>query len=227
MPKPSRRRWKPLPIRAKRSNALRHAVLAAAWLALAAHAAPLAEKKAERKELQGRIDVLRRDLAKSEETKAYAADQLRETESSISHANRRLHVLGTARGEVQAELGELDQQTRRLLRQTDTQQHQLSRLMFRHYLGGDADALQLLIAGRDPNQTARDYHFLTLLSRAKAELIAGLRTAAAEKKRLAEAARAKGEELAGIERQQRQSMLAKLAGRIKMQRREIETLRHD
>lgn len=240
MPKPSRRRWTPLPTRAKRSSALRLAALAAAWLALAAAAAPLADKKAERKELQGRIDVVRRDLARSEETRASAADQLRETESAISHANRRLHALGTARGEVQAELGELDWQTRRLLRQTDAQQHQLSRLMFRHYLGGDADALQLLIAGRDPNEAARDRHFLTLLSRAKAELIAGLRTAAAERKRLAEAARAKNEELAGIERQQqaeragllaqrqqRQAMFVKVADRIKAQRRELGALRRD
>lgn len=229
-----------MPTRAKRSSALRLAALAAAWLALAAAAAPLADKKAERKELQGRIDVVRRDLARSEETRASAADQLRETESAISHANRRLHALGTARGEVQAELGELDWQTRRLLRQTDAQQHQLSRLMFRHYLGGDADALQLLIAGRDPNEAARDRHFLTLLSRAKAELIAGLRTAAAERKRLAEAARAKNEELAGIEqqqqaeragllaqRQQRQAMFVKVADRIKAQRRELGALRRD
>ena len=112
--------------------------------------------------------------------------------------------------------------------------------MFRHYLRGDADALQLLIAGRDPNQAARDYHFLTLLSKAKADLIGSLRAAAAEKKRLSEAARAKSDKLAEIEkqqqqehaamltqRQQRQAMLAKVADRIKAQRREIDTLKRD
>jgi len=240
MPRPSRRRWKPLPIRAKPSSSLRCAVLATAWFGLAAHAAPLADKKAEHQELQGRLDALRRDLGKSEESKAGAADQLRETESAISHANRRLHALGAARGGVQTELADLDQQARHLSRQTEAQQQQLSRLMFRHYVAGEGDALQLLMAGRDPNQTARDYHFLTLLSRAKAELIGGLRSAAAEKRRLAEAARAKGEELAGIEkqqqaeragllaqRQQRQAMLAKVADRIKAQRRELGALRRD
>lgn len=240
MPRPSRRRWTPLPIKAKPSKGLRYAVLAAAWLALAAHAAPLAEKKAERKELQGRIDALRRDLSKSEESKASAADSLRATESAISHANRRLHALGATRGEVQAELADLDLQTRRLVRQTDAQQQQLARLLLRRYQRGDADALQLLIAGQDPNQTARDRHFLTLLSRAKADLIDSLRAAAAEKKQLTDAAREKSEKLAAIEaqqqseraglqaqRQQRQALLVQMAGRIKAQRREIDTLRRD
>ena len=229
-----------MPTRARRSNSLRRAVFAAAWLACAVHAAPLAEKKAEQKELQGRIDALQRDLARSEESKASAADQLRGTESAISDANRRLRELSAARSEVQGELAALEQQTQRLLRQTDSQQQHLSTLMFRHYVRGDADALQTLIAGRDPNQAARDHYFLTQLSRAKAELIGDLRTASAEKKRLADAAREKSDKLAAIERQQqferagllaqrhqRQAMLAKVADRIKAQRREIGALKRD
>lgn len=229
-----------MPIRAKRSKGLAALVVAAAMAAGAAFAAPVAEKKAELKELQSRIDTLRRDLAKTEESRAYAADQLRDTESAISDANRRLRELGESRREVQVELSQLDQQTQRLLKQTESQQQQLSRLMFRHYVGGDADALQLLIAGRDPNQAARDYHFLTLLSRAKADLIGSLREAAAEKRKLTESAREKGARLAEIERkqqderagllgqrQQRQAMLAKVADRIKAQRREIDTLKRD
>lgn len=229
-----------MPTRARRSKRLPAAALAAAWLACAAWAAPLADKKAEQKELQGRIDALQRDLARSEESKAYAADQLRGTESAISDANRRLRELAASRGEVQSELAALEQQTQRLLRQTDSQQQHLSKLMFRHYVRGDADALQTLIAGRDPNQAARDHYFLTQLSKAKAQVIGDLRTAATEKKRLAEAAREKSEKLAAIERQQqteragllaqrqqRQAMLAKVADRIKAQRREIGALKRD
>jgi len=205
-----------------------------------ASGAPLAEKKAEHTELKGRIDALQRDLARSEESKAYAADQLRGTESAISNANRRLRELSASRGEVQGELADLEQQTQRLLRQTDSQQQHLSRLMFRHYVRGDADALQTLIAGRDPNQAARDHYFLTQLSKAKAEIIGDLRTAAAEKRRLADAAREKAEKLAAIERQQqseragllaqrqqRKAMLGKVADRIKAQRREIGALKRD
>lgn len=226
-----------MPIKARLS---RSALLLALWLPALAPAAPIAEKKAELGELRGRIDALRRDLAKSEESKASAADQLRETESSISDANRRLHELGQARAQTQGELGDLEQQTQRLLHQTETQQQQLARLMFRHYVRGETDALQLVIAGHDPNQAARDYHFLTLLSKAKADLIGSLRTAAAEKARLADAAREKADKLAAIEqqqqqeraalltqRQQRHATLAKVADRIKAQRRDIDAMRHD
>ncbi|MGE5467852.1 MAG: peptidase M23, partial [Ignavibacteria bacterium] len=150
-----------MPIRARPSKAALLPLLLALWLPAGAGAAQIAEKKAELGDLRGRIDALRRDLAKSEESKAYAADQLRETESSISDANRRLRELGLARAQTQAELSDLDQQTQRLLRQTETQQQQLARLMFRHYVRGESDALHLVLAGRDPNQAARDYHFLT------------------------------------------------------------------
>jgi septal ring factor EnvC (AmiA/AmiB activator) len=200
----------------------------------------VAEKKAELKELQGRITTLTRDLAKAEESKSYAADQLREAETTISTANRRLFELTAQRSAIQAELADLESQTQKLLRQTETQQQQLSRLLFRQTLRGDPDALQVLIAGRDPNQMARDSYFLTQLSRAKADLIGSLRVAASEKKRLAAAARDKGLQLAAIEkqqqeeraallvqRQQKQAMLAKLADRIRSQQKEISSLRRD
>ncbi|TRZ70236.1 MAG: peptidase M23, partial [Rhodocyclaceae bacterium] len=60
----------------------------------AAKPAQVEVKRGQLKELQGRIESLHRDLAKSEETKAYAADQLKETESAISAAKRGLHELG-------------------------------------------------------------------------------------------------------------------------------------
>lgn len=226
-----------MPTRARPSRA---ALLLALWLPAAALAAPIAERKAELTELHGRIETLRRDLARSEESKAYAADQLRGTESSISDANRRLRELGLARAQTQAELADLDRQTQRLLRQTETQQQQLAKLMFRHYVRSDADALQLIIAGRDPNQAARDYHFLTLLSKAKADLIGSLRAAAAEKTLLTAAARDKADKLSAIEQQQqqeraalvaqrhqRQATLAKAADRIRAQRREMGAMQRD
>jgi septal ring factor EnvC (AmiA/AmiB activator) len=206
----------------------------------AAKPAQVEIKRGQLKELQGRIDSLHRDLAKSEETKAYAADQLKETESAISAAKRGLHELGLQRAEVQAELLDLQQQARRLEAQIAAQQGQLGRLLYRHYVNGETDALQMILAGNDPNQAARDLHYLTLLSRAKADLLGVLHTTLGEKQRLADAARAKRDQLAAIEQkqqrqhaallvqqQQRQGMLVKLAGKIKEQRREIGALKVD
>jgi len=167
---------------------------------------------------------------------------LRETESAISTANRRLKELGDSRAETQAELIALESQQQLLNQQTASQQAQLGRLLRQQHradAGGD-DALQTLIKGRDPNLAARDWHFLTLLSRAKADLIRSLSVAAAEKRQLAEAARAKAAEIARIETRrqeeratllaksrERQAVLARIADQIRGQRREIDTLKRD
>jgi murein hydrolase activator len=234
-----------LPIKARPSSGacLIGALLAALspWVATAAtKAAQKAELKEQHGELRQRIEALRHDLAKSEESRAYAADQLMETESAISDANRGLRHLVEQRGAVHGEMRELESQARRLAEQTEAQQAQLSRLLFRHYTRGENDALRTLLAGRDPNQAALDYQFLARLSRAKAELIADLRDKAREKKRLTDAAREKNAELAAIEQKQqlarsrlleqqkqRQVLLARTADKIKAQRREIGTLQKD
>jgi septal ring factor EnvC (AmiA/AmiB activator) len=197
-------------------------------------------KKEELHDLKGRIEALRREMASAEESKASAADQLREAESAISTVNRRLHELGLESARLRADLAELDAQGKRLDRQGGAQQAQLSQVLNRQFVGGDADAMKLLLSGHDPNQAARDRYFLTLLSRAKADLIQRLRVAAEEKRQLAETVRERQAQLAAIERQQqesraqllerkkqRQTQLAAIADRLKAQRREITTLKRD
>lgn len=211
----------------------------------AATAAPSrkAELGQQQKELRGRIENLRRDLAKEEESRADVAEQLRENESAISDANRGLRKLAEQRAAVQEQLRDLETQSRRLAEQTEHQQRQLSTLLNRNFTrGGQAqgDAFNLLLAGRDPNQAALDYHYLKKLSQAKAGLIEDLRDKAREKKHLAAAAREKSDEISAIEQKQqharaallekqrqRQALLARISDRIQAQRREIGALRKD
>lgn len=210
------------------------------FLAAPAFAAAIDSKKEELQDLKVRIESLRRDMAKAEESKTYAADQLRETESAISDVNRRLRELGAEGSGLKAELADLDKQGRRLEHQAGTQQDQLARLLNRQFVGGDSDALKLLLSGKDPGQAARDRHFLTLLSRAKVDLIQQLRAVAAEKQRLADAVRERQARLAEVERKEQESRaqllegkkqrlmtLAAIADRLKVQRREIDTLKRD
>ncbi|MBI4995830.1 MAG: hypothetical protein HZC22_02805, partial [Rhodocyclales bacterium] len=200
-----------MPTRARRSSGAVAGVLLAVICGTALAAAP-ATRKAELKERQGevreRIETLRRDLAKTEESRADVADQLRESESAISDANRGLHQLGQKRAAVQGDIRALESQSRRLAEQTAVQQDHLSRLFYRHYTHGsrvEMDAFSLLMSGRDPNQAALDYQYLKSLSQAKADLIADLRAKEKEKKRLAGAARDKNAELEAIEEKQRQA----------------------
>lgn len=214
--------------------------IATAILMAPALAASVDGKKEELQDLKGRIDSLRRELAAGEESKAQAADKLREAEQAISDTNRRIRELGRESAALKGDLATLETQAANLDRDSGAQRERLARLLNRQFAGGDSDALALILAGRDPNQAARDKHFLTLLSQAKADLITRLRTAAAEKKRLADAVRERHALLADLQRQeqeqrsqlvtrkqQRQSQLAVIAGRLKTQRKEIATLKRD
>lgn len=247
MRKLSSGQWTRLPIKARPSKSAVFGVSAIclAFVCGAAFAAPQAARKAEaqRGEVRERIETLRRDLAKTEESRAYAVDQLRATELAISDVNRGLHQLGEKRSAVQDEIRALDNQSRRLAEQTVIQQEHLSRLLYHYYTHGNrtgADAFSLLLSGRDPNQASLDSQYLKYLSQAEAELIADLRAKEKEEQRLADAARDKKAELEAIEekqrqararlfdqQKQRQTVLAQTAEKIKAQRNEIGALQRD
>jgi len=184
--------------------------------------------------------VLQKDIARAEESRADAAEELRETEKAISEASRKLRELAAERAEAQTALSQLNAQSQQLSARIATQQAQLGRLFTRQYYAGETDSLRHLLSGNDPNQLARDAHYLSLLSRAKADLIRNLGGILEEKKRLAGLARAKAEELAEIEQRQqrersglieqqkkRQAVLARLSDRIQAQRREVDKLKRD
>ena len=216
------------------------ATLLAAALSCAQAQDARTEKKAELRELQGRIDSLRKDLAKSESHRSEATDSLKETEQAISTSNRKLRELGENRAELRRDLNDLEVQSARLERQIGSQQRHIGALLYRQYLRGDNDAMKLLLSGEDPNQLARDYHYLKLLSQAKTEVVDDLRDALAEKQKLADAVRDRTEQLAENEKKQqeqrqallaqqkqRQVVLAGIADKIKSQRKEIETLKQN
>ena len=203
-------------------------------------AAPAGAKREELKGLQERIQALQKDLAKTEGSRADAAEELRETEQAISDANRRLRELNGERARAQASLDHLNLQSQKLSSRIAAQQAQLGRLLTRQYYAGETDALRHLLSGDDPNQLARDAHYLGLLSHAKAGLIRDLGGILEEKKHLASLAHDKTAELAEIEKnqqrersglveqqKQRQAILARISDRIKTQRREVEKLKRD
>lgn len=210
------------------------------YTAASALAAPADAKREELKGLQERIQALQKDLAKIEGTRADAAEELRETEKAISDANRSLRELNGERARAQASLDNLNLQSQKLSSRIAAQQAQLGRLFTRQYYAGETDALRHLLSGDDPNQLARDAHYLRLLSHAKAGLIRDLGGILEEKKHLASLAHDKTAELAEIEKsqlrersglveqqKQRQAVLARISDRIKTQRREVEKLKRD
>lgn len=208
--------------------------------ALLAQGVDAGKATAEREALKKRIDSLRKDLARTEESRADLADQLRDTDQAVSTAGRLLRELTGDRKRVEAQLREFSSQSAELESRVSGEQTQLARLLVSHHRAGQSDPLRLILGGADPNQVARDYYYLRLLSRAQAVLIDRLRQSLARKRELAERAGKTREELAGIEARQlsehrqliaakaeQARVLARVSDRLRAQQREITTLQRN
>mgnify|MGYP000848221374 FL=1 len=200
----------------------------------------IAEKQADLGELRSRIDNLRKDLSSSEENKADAGDRLRESERQISRLQRELHELGDQRGQLQKRMQNLEQQSRELGTTLSQQQAQLEKLLYRQYLRGTPDSLQLLLNGDDPNQMARDLHYLAAIALTRAELMGEINATLDKKKSLATDAKERAEELLEIEakqqerhaelnkqREERKALYGKISDKVNSQRKEIGTLQQN
>ena len=202
--------------------------------------AEVAEKKADLKELREKIDSLQKDISSAEGSKAEVADQLKDSERSISHLQRELRELGEQKGELQGTLRELGQQSRSLEGQLATQQAQLENLLYRQYLRGSPESLQLLLNGDDPSQIARDLYYIGAVARARAELLAQLEATLKKKQALAASTRERATALASVEekqkdkhgklvsqREQKKATLSKISAQIAAQKKEVGALQRD
>ncbi|MBY0268744.1 MAG: peptidoglycan DD-metalloendopeptidase family protein [Burkholderiales bacterium] len=155
------------------------ALIAAAWTAPAAGAAAPAktqeEAREQQRQLRERISALQKKLAAAEEIKTEASDALRESEQAISEANRELRELARRSRESNAKLGTLRKSSLDTGKALRAQQDLLGRMLRRQYLQGQSDALRLVLSREDPNEMARQLHYLAHIARARAQLVDGLR----------------------------------------------------
>lgn len=202
--------------------------------------ADIAEKKADLGELRGRIEGLRKELSASEENRADAADRLRESERQISRLQRELHELSAQRGQLQKKLKTLENQSRELSETLGQQQLRLEKLLYKQYLRGTPDSLHLLLNGDDPNQMARDLHYLSAIALTRAELMGEINATLDRKKTLAADAKERASELLEVEAQQQQrhaelqkqqgerkALYAQISDKVNRQRKEIGNLQQN
>jgi septal ring factor EnvC (AmiA/AmiB activator) len=202
--------------------------------------AEVTEKQNDLKDLRGQIEALRKDMANAESTRTDAADQLKDAEREISATQRDLHDLAKNRSALQSTMKALGAESQELASRLRGQQTQLEKLIYRQYLQGNPDALRLVLSGNDPNQLARDLHYLAAIGRARGHLLREIESTLQRKQGLAASTRERTEQLANIEklqkeqhhklllqREQRKTTLLKISTKISAQRREIGSLERD
>ncbi|HWH47750.1 MAG TPA: peptidoglycan DD-metalloendopeptidase family protein [Burkholderiales bacterium] len=214
---------------------------AALLLALAAFALPApAAPKDELDELRSRIGALQKQLEKSEESKVEAADALRESERAVSVTNRKLYQLADQRRQVNGALTKLRSRARTVEGDIANEQETLGKLLYQQYVAGQSDVIKLVLNREDPNEIARQLHYLGYVSRARAELLASLRYNLANLEKLADETRAKSAELRALqneeasqkrrlenEKAERQRVYVQVSSQIAQSRKQLSTLKRD
>ena len=199
-----------------------------------------ADKNAELTQLRDRIGNLQRDLAKSEESRSEVADALRASEKAISEVNRGLASLSREQGEISQSLAEVKRNIEAGRADVAHQQGLLEQILRYQYIHGNADALRLMLEGRQVADVERQIHYFGYVSRARLSLIARLNQSLTTLATLETSARSKQEELATnaeaqktasaalqSERGARQRVFAKIKTDITKNRQEIGRLKRD
>ncbi len=215
----------------------RFALLAMLLLAGAAQAS----QQDDLEKLRKRISVLQQDFDKSNESKAEAADNLRESERAISNSNRKLHELAQQQQSANRELSQLQQRASAIDKELQGQQAMLGRLLYQQYMdGGEQEYLKLLLNNDDPNQVARELRYYEYIARNRAATLQSLRNGRARLQAVTDQARKKSDEIASLQAEERdqrqlleqdkhahQLMLNRISQQMKQQRREIGHLQRN
>ncbi len=196
--------------------------------------------KDELKDIRGRIEALQKQLAESEGSKAEVADALKDSERAVSETSRKLYQISGQRREVNSALSALQSRTRIVESNIADEQATLGRLLYQQYVGGQSDAIKLVLNGEDPNDIARQLHYLSYVSQARAELLASLRENLADLEKLIDESRRKSSQLHALqseetlqmrrlekEKAERQRIYVKVSDDIDKSRKQLSTLKHD
>ena len=217
-------------------------LLAMACLEGPVHAASRQKPKPqeELQELRGRIEKLQKQLSEKEETRAGAADSLKESEQAISEVNRRLHDLSADQQAVQAEVATQDGQMHVLEKRIAAEKSRIEKILQNRYINGGQDTLKMILNGEDPAALTRQLHYYSYIARARANLVQRVHADVAQlaelkhesQKKADEISRLKDQEAAGkqqlqTEQTKRKQVLAKLSNQIASQRKEISRLQQN
>jgi len=179
-------------------------------------------------------------LQAKESSHKEARDALRASELAISELNRTLRELDARGRDAAARLQELDKRRRGAGEVLARRQAALGRVLAAKHLDSAPDALRLVLSGDDPNEAARQLHYLSVVSSATAKVIADYRASLAELESLK---RATAEQSAGLEeieqtrkqdrerllaeRRERHKVLESIAGDLRRGRLQMRQLQAD
>ncbi|HEX5127024.1 MAG TPA: hypothetical protein VFW00_09805, partial [Rhodocyclaceae bacterium] len=205
-----------------------------------AHAASAAQKRGELQSLQEQIRNLQQDISRGEENRGEAADDLADSERAISDAQRRLRDLASDKHDIEVEIARLQAEHQRLDGELASLRKQLGETLYRFYVENGQAGTRRLLSGDDPNQLSRDTYYLQQIAKQRSAAIDAARLALQNLQSVLAQAEARRAQLAKLEsertleqqhlfdeREKRQAALAKVADKLRAQRREMASKQRD
>ncbi len=199
--------------------------------------------KEELQQLRSRIEALQNQISGAEASRNEAADALRESERAISAANRDLAELDQSSRALSQRAEALRAESRKVSETLQGHQNTLARLLHEQHVrhgGRQSETLNLLLNGENPNDLARDLHYLGYVSRARGDAVRGLRENLSKLKTLGDETAAKTAALAAIgaqqlnqrkqlesEKRKRAEVVTRLSRDIQNQRREVGAMQRN
>ena len=191
-------------------------------------------------DLQEKITALKKELDNNQAAHKDAADALKDSETAISGANKKLREINQKQNKNKNTLSTLKKQSLTLNDSLGEQQKRLSSLLRQQYMHGDQSYTQLILQNKNPSEIARDVKYYSYIAKQHAKVIDDMQGSLVKVKALnnktAEAlkqvaelkAKQEAEKQALEQQKQEKSKVVKtLSKQISAQRGEIKKLTRD
>ncbi|CAN4275079.1 COG4942 Membrane-bound metallopeptidase [Methylophilaceae bacterium] len=122
-------------------------------------------------DLQQKIHALKQELDNKQMAHKDAADALKDSETAISLANKKLFEINQKQQQNKSALVSLKKESLTLNEKLLAQQKQLSSLVKQQYVEGNQSYTKLLLQNKNPSQISRDIQYYSYIAKAHARLI--------------------------------------------------------
>ena len=165
-----------------------------------------AQKEAELKKVQTRIDKLRKSVNADIEKRDKLSVQLRDSELAVQSARKQLEQTRSQRMVAESRLRELEQEQTEVERDLDAERRALAGQLRAAYVNGREEQLKLLLNQEDPSGFGRMLAYYGYFGRARAERIASISEKLARLERLGDEVATETARLLELEQRQQQEL---------------------
>ncbi|MES2502709.1 MAG: peptidoglycan DD-metalloendopeptidase family protein [Pseudomonadota bacterium] len=191
-------------------------------------------------DLQQKIQALKQELDNKQAAHKDAADALKDSETAISQANKKLFEINQKQQQNKSTLTSLKKESLTLNEKLAAQQKQLSILVRQQYVQGNQSYTKLLLQNKNPSQISRDIQYYSYIAKAHAKLIDEMQGNLAKVKALNNETAATLQAVADLkakqlaerkelvqQKQEKSKVVKSLSSQIAAQRNEIKKLKRD